>query len=136
MFGISCYKRSWLIFIIVTMMLIIFDERWKAGLFPSGALFHLSQLGSEFWVLVLCLSVPNRVWGSMGPPCLTYLASYFLVVARADLHLQHVCAGWIPSCFQTKPGPGGHSFLAGPNRPAETRSHKRTNQQSKPGVLR
>src|ERR1043165_9858202 len=115
---LSCYKRSWLIFII-KMMLITFDERWKAGLFPSGALFHLSHLGPEFRVLCFLTSVPNHVWGYMGPPCLTYLASYILVEARADLHLQRVCAGWIPSCFQTKPGPGGHSFLAGSNRPAE-----------------
>src|SRR3954470_21050931 len=79
----------------------------------------LSHLGPEFRVLCFFTSVPNRVWGSMGPPCLTYLASYILVVARADLYLQRVCAGWIPSCFQTKPGPGGHSFSAGPNRPAE-----------------
>ena len=77
---LSCYKRSWLIFII-KMMLIIFDERWKAGLFPSGALFHLSHLGPEFRVLCFLTSMPNRVWGSMGPLCLTYLASYILVVA-------------------------------------------------------
>src|SRR3954470_11049282 len=117
--GISCYKRSWLIFIIVKMMLIMFDERWKAGLIPSGALFHLSHLGPEFRVLCYLTSVPNRVWGAMGAPCFTYLASYIPVVARADLHLQRVCAGWIPSCFQTKLGPGGHSFLAGPRLTGE-----------------
>src|SRR3954464_362294 len=49
------------------MMLIIFDEGWKDGLFPSGALFHLSHLGPEFRVLCFLTSVPNRVWGSMGP---------------------------------------------------------------------
>src|SRR4051812_39673950 len=100
-------------------MLIILDERWKAGLFPSSPLFRLSHLGSEFRVLCFLMSVPNRVWGSMGPPCLTYLGSYILVVARADFHLQRVCVGWIPSCFQTKPGSGRHSFLAGPPCPAE-----------------
>src|SRR4051812_44851126 len=97
----------------------IFDEGWKGGLFPSGALFHLSHLGPEFRVLCFLTSVPNRVWGAMGPPCLTYLASYILVVARDDLHSQRVCAGWIPSCFQTQPGPGGHSFLAVPPCPTE-----------------
>src|SRR3954468_18938023 len=101
MVGISCYKRSWLIFIIVKMMLILFDERWKAGLFPSGALFHLSHLGPEFRVLCFLTSMPNRVWGAMGPPCLTYLASYILVVAQADLHLQRVC--WLdPQLFSNQ----------------------------------
>src|SRR3954466_15843674 len=60
----------------LNMMLIISDERWKAGLFPSDALFHLSHLGPEFRVLCFLTSVPNRVWGAMGPPCLTCLASY------------------------------------------------------------
>src|SRR3954463_11180745 len=111
----------------------IFDEGWKAGLFPSGALFHLSHLGPEFRVLCFLTSVPNRVWGFMGPPCLTYLASYILVVARADLHLQCVCAGWIPSCFQTKPGPGGHSFLAGPKTDRRGPGpHMRLHRQPKP----
>src|SRR3954467_405558 len=74
-------------------MLIILDERWMAGLFPPVVWFHLIHLGPEFWVLCFLMSVPNRVWGSMGTPCLTYLASYILVVARADLLLQRVCAG-------------------------------------------
>src|SRR3954465_968215 len=103
MVGISCYNRSWLIFIVVKMMLFILDERWKVGLFPSGALFHLSHLGPEFRVLCFLMRVPNCVWGSMGPPCLTYLASYILVVAQAVLHLQRVCVGWYPSCFQINP---------------------------------
>src|ERR1041384_6976143 len=89
------------------MMLIILDEGWKARLFPSGVLFHLSHLGPEFRVLCFLTSVPNRVWGSMGPPCLTCLALYSLEVARADLHLLRVCVGWYPSCFQTKPGQWG-----------------------------
>src|SRR4051812_30742062 len=100
MVGMSCYKRSWLIFINVKMMLIIFDERWKAGLLPSGALFLLSHLGPEFRLLCFFMSVPNRVWGSMGPPCLTYLASYILVVARANLHLQRVRLGWYTTVFK------------------------------------
>src|ERR1044071_5030332 len=101
------------------MMLTYIRRKVEGWTIPSGVLFHLSHLGPEFRVLCFLTSVPNRVWGSMGPPCLTYLASYILVVAQADLHLQRVCAGRIPSCFQTKPGPGGHSFLAGPTRPAE-----------------
>src|SRR3954465_8971493 len=72
--GYHVNLRSWLIFI--KLMLIIFDERWKAGLFPPGVWFHLSHLGPEFQVLFFLMSVPNRVCGSMGPPCLTYLASY------------------------------------------------------------
>src|ERR1043165_4489301 len=116
------------------MMLIILDEGWKDGLLPSGALFHLSHLGPEFRVLCFLTSVPNRVWGSMGPPCLTYLASYILVVARDDLLLQRVCAGWIPSCFQTNPGQEDIvSWLAHLVR-LRTRSHKRTNRLSKPAT--
>ena len=65
-----------LIDIYYKLMLIIFDERWKAGLFPPGVWFHLIHLGPEFRVLCFLMSVPNCVWGSMGPPCLTYLASY------------------------------------------------------------
>src|ERR1041384_5505674 len=101
------------------MMLTYTRRRMEGWTIPSGVLFHFSHLGPEFRVLCFLTSVPNRVWGSMGPPCLTYLALYILVVARADLHLQRVCAGWIPSCFQTKPGPGGYSFLAGPPCQAE-----------------
>src|SRR3954470_22872454 len=92
-------------------MLIIFDERWKAGLFPSGALFHLSHLGPEFRVLCFLTSVPNRVWGAMGPPCLTYLASYILVVARADLHLQSVCV-LVGSPVVSKPNQGQEDIVS------------------------
>src|SRR4051812_31469906 len=67
--------KSWFIFII-KLMLNILDERWKAGLFPPGIWFHLIHLGHEFRVLCFLMSVPNRVWGSMGLPCFTYLASY------------------------------------------------------------
>src|SRR4051812_39100035 len=89
------------------MTLIMFDERWKVGLFPSGALFHLSHLGPEFRVLCFLMSVPNRVWGSMGPPCLTDLASYILVVAQTDLKFAVCVCWWYPSCLQNKPGQWG-----------------------------
>src|SRR3954469_16027744 len=115
-------------------MLITLDEGWKAGLFPSGALFHLSHLGPEFRVLCFLTSVPNRVWGSMGPPCLTYLDSYVLVVARADLHLQCVCAGWIPSCSQTNPGQEDIVSWLAHLVQLRTRFHKRTNRLSKPAT--
>src|SRR3954469_20573052 len=59
----------------IIIMLTIFDEGWKVSLSRLGALFHSSHLGSEFWVLVLRLSVPNRVCDFMGSPLLTYLAS-------------------------------------------------------------
>ena len=59
----------------IIMMLTIFDEGWEGMLSRLDALFHSSHLGSEFRVLVIRLSVPNRVWDSMGFPCLTYLAS-------------------------------------------------------------
>src|SRR3954469_15824275 len=51
-------------------------EDGRSRLSRPGALFHSSHLGPEFRVLCLLMSVPNRVWDSMGPPCLTYLASY------------------------------------------------------------
>src|SRR3954464_11506931 len=101
------------------MMLIYIRRSWKAGLFPSGALFHLSHLGPEFRVLCFLTSVPNRVWGSMGPPCLTYLASYNLVVAQVVLHLRCVRVGWYPSCFQTNPDKRGHSSFVGPRLTGE-----------------
>src|SRR4051812_5261516 len=91
---------------IIKMMLIILDERWKAGLFPPGVWFHLIHLGPEFRVLCFLMSVPDRVWGSMGLPCLTCLASYILVVARADLLLQSVCVGWYTSCSQNNTASG------------------------------
>src|ERR1041385_2852424 len=47
----------------------------RSRLSRPDALFHSSHLGSEFRVLVLRLSVPNRVWDFMGSPLLTYLAS-------------------------------------------------------------
>src|SRR4051812_16926339 len=80
------------------------DEKWKVGLFPPGVWFHLIHLGPEFRVLCFLMSVPDRVWGSMGLPCLTCLASYILVVARADLILQSVCVGWYPSYFRNNTG--------------------------------
>ena len=52
---------------VIIIMLTIFDEGWKVRLSRLDALFHSSHLGSEFWVLVLSLSVPNRVWMLWGP---------------------------------------------------------------------
>src|SRR3954465_15992991 len=46
----------------------------RSRLSRPDALFHSSHLGPEFRVLCLLTSVPNRVWDSMGSPCLTYLA--------------------------------------------------------------
>src|SRR3954463_286707 len=59
----------------IIIMLTIFDEGWRSRLSRSDALFHSSHLGPEFRVLVLRLSVPNRVWDFMGSPFLTCLAS-------------------------------------------------------------
>ena len=59
---------------VIIMMLTIFDEGWKVRLSRLDALFHSSHLGSEFRVLILRLSVPNRVWVVMGFP-LSYLPS-------------------------------------------------------------
>ena len=80
-------------------------------MFPPGVFFHLSHLGLEFRVLCFLTSVPNRVWVSMGPPCLTYLASYILVVARADLHLQLVCV-LVGSQVVSKPNQGQEDIVS------------------------
>src|SRR3954468_22628320 len=105
-------------------------------MFPSGALFHLSHLGPEIRVLCFLTSVPNRVWGAMGPPCLTYLASYILVVARADFFC-NVCV-LVGSPVVSKPNQGQEDIVSwlGQIDRLRTRSHKRTNRQSKPGVIR
>src|SRR3954465_2074381 len=84
-------------------MLTIFDEGWRSRLSRPDALFHSSHLGSEFRVLVLRLSVPNRVWDFMGSPFLTYLASN---ISRGGpsrfYHLKTVCVtGELPADFQT-----------------------------------
>jgi len=59
---------------VIIMMMTISDEGWKVRLSRLDALFHSSHIGSEFRVLVLRLSVPNRVWVVMGFP-LSYLPS-------------------------------------------------------------
>src|ERR1041385_4958760 len=117
------------------MMLIYIRRRVEGWTIPSGVLFHLSHLGPEFRVLCFLTSVPNRVWGFMGPPCLTYLASYILVVARADLLLHRVCV-LVGSLVVSKPNQGQEdivSWLAHFVR-LRTRSHKRTNRLSKPAT--
>src|SRR3954469_14088123 len=60
---------------IIIIMLTISTKDGRSRLSRPDALFHSSHLGSEFRVLVLRLSVPNRVWDFMGSPFLTYLAS-------------------------------------------------------------
>src|SRR3954471_20544663 len=83
-------KRSWLIFIF-KKMLIILDERWKVGLFPPGVWFHLIHLGPEFRVLCFLMSVPNHLWGSMGPPCLTCLATNSSSGGPSCIYLLQTC---------------------------------------------
>src|SRR4051812_17272595 len=70
-FGLSYYYI--VVDDMIIIMLTIFEEGWKVRLSRLGALFHSSHLGSEFRVLCLLMSVHNRVWDSMGSPCLTYL---------------------------------------------------------------
>jgi len=71
--GISHYYIS--VDGVIIIMLTISDEGWKVRLSHLDALFHSTHLGSEFWVLCLLTSVPNRVWVVMGFP-LSYLPSY------------------------------------------------------------
>src|SRR3954468_434619 len=114
-------------------MLTVLDERWKAGLFPPGVWFHLIHLGPEFRVLCFLMSVPNRVWGSMGLPCITCLASYNSVVARADLYLQCVCAGGTPVVYKP-PWARRTCSLAGPPCPAEDPVSCEINRLYKPAT--
>ena len=64
--GLSHYYI--VVYDMIIIMLIIFDEGWKVRLSRLGALFHLSHLGSVFRVLILRMSVPNSVWDAMGSP--------------------------------------------------------------------
>src|ERR1041385_3970346 len=73
-FGISHYYIV-MDDMIIIMLTIYSTKDGRSRLSRPDALFHSSHLGSEFWVLVLRLSVPNRVWHFMGSPLLTYLAS-------------------------------------------------------------
>ena len=59
---------------VIIIMLTILDEGWKVRLSRLDVLFHSSHLRSEFRVLCLLTSVPNRVWVVMGFP-LSYLPS-------------------------------------------------------------
>src|SRR3954469_6171997 len=104
----------------------------RSRLSRPDALFHSSHLGPEFRVLVLRLSVPNRVWDFMGSPLLTYLASNILVVAQADLPFEnmHIClsgSSWQTS-FKTTRTSGDMVSLLVHLWPARARSHKRTNR--------
>src|SRR3954466_16257371 len=60
---------------IIIMLTIYSTKDGRSRLSRPDALFHSSHLGPEFRVLVLRLSMPNRVWDFMGSPFLTYLAS-------------------------------------------------------------
>ena len=77
---------------------------------PSDVLFHSSHPRSRVPGIGFLTSVPNRVWDAMGSPCLTYLASYSLLVAQADLPFETVCVYLSGSSWQIffkQPGPVG-----------------------------
>ena len=84
-------------------MLTTSDEGWKVKLSRLDALFHLSHLGSEFRVLCLLTSVPNRVWVVMGFP-LSYLPSskLFLLWPELIYHLNRVCVLLVSSQWFSK----------------------------------
>src|ERR1041384_1620058 len=102
---------------------------------PSDVLFHSSHPRPRVPGIGFLTSVPNRVWDAMGSPCLTYLASYSLVVAQADLPFEAVCvSGLQPAVFETPRASGDIvSLLVQPDR-LRTRSHKRTNRLPKPAI--
>src|SRR3954470_17851222 len=104
----------------------------RSRLSRLDALFHSSHPGSEFWVLVLRLSVPNRVWDAMGSPLLTYLASNISSGGQADLPFETVCVyGLQPAVFETPRASGDIVSLLVQPVQLRTRSHKRTNRLSK-----
>src|ERR1043165_8742376 len=76
------------------------------------ALFHSSHLGPEFRVLCFLMSVPNRVWDSMGSPCLTYLDSNSSSGGPSWFYFcKRVCAWLVPQQFLKQPGPAETWFL-------------------------
>src|SRR3954469_12011674 len=86
---------------IIIMLTIYSTKDGRSRLSRPDALFHSSHLGPEFRVLVLRLSVPNRMWDFMGSPFLTYLASN---ISRGGpslfYHLKTVCVpGELPADF-------------------------------------
>src|SRR3954470_21232051 len=84
----------------------------RSRLSRPDALFHSSHLGSEFRVLVLRLSVPNRVWDAMGSPLLTYLASNISSGGPSWFYLlQNVCVRVSTSLIFKQLGPAETWFL-------------------------
>src|SRR3954466_9971839 len=74
----------------------------RSRLSRPDALFHSSHLGPEFRVLVLRLSVPNRVWDAMWSPLLTYLASNISRGGPSWSYYLQPCVCWsATSSFQT-----------------------------------
>src|SRR3954469_9974162 len=101
---------------IIIMLTIYSTKDGRSRLSRPDALFHSSHLGSEFRVLVLRLSVPNRVWDFMGSPLLTYLASNISSGGPSWFYLlQRVCVGWRPSCFRNNSGQRRLSSFVGPH---------------------
>src|SRR3954466_3638864 len=72
-FGISHYYIVVDDMVIIKLTISMKDGRSRLS--RPDALFHSTHLGFEFRVLVLRLSVPNRVCDFMGSPFLTYLVS-------------------------------------------------------------
>ena len=77
---------------------------------PSDVLFHSSHPRPRVPGIGFLTSVPNRVWDAMGSPCLTFLASYSLVVAQADLPFANrvcICRVAPSRCSLKQPRPAG-----------------------------
>src|SRR3954470_18317480 len=84
----------------------------RSRLSRLDALFHSSHLGPEFRVLVLRLSVPNRVWDFMGSPLLTYLASSISSGGPSWFYpFQNVCVRVSTSKIFKQLGPAETEFL-------------------------
>src|SRR3954463_4478603 len=88
----------------------------RSRLSRPDALFHSSHLGSEFRVLVLRMSVPNRVWDFMGSPLLTYLASNISSGGTSWFTFSKTCVCECrPRSFSNNSGQRRHSSFVGPH---------------------
>src|SRR3954470_12351677 len=82
-------------------------RRMEGRAIPSDVLFHSSHPRPRVPGIGFLTSVPNRVWDAMGSPCLTYLASYSLVVAQDDLPFEPCVCWFRGQQFSKHPGPVG-----------------------------
>src|SRR3954462_4821606 len=58
------------------MMLMYIRRRMEGWTIPVRCFVPFESPRTRVPGIVFLMSVPNRVWGAMGPPCLTWLVTY------------------------------------------------------------